>query len=229
MKVLIIEDEPVVVESIKLCVSIRWPESAILSTAKGDEGLHLVEFESPDVVILDLSLPDIDGLEVLHEIRMFSMIPVLVVTARGDEVSRVKGLELGANDYIVKPFSHTELLARIRAILRRAHMPELWGSEGRVSGGGLSVDLALRRVFLDGKEVDLTPIEWTLLCYLVLNQGKIIPRDVLADKVWGTDYVEGSAIKMCVRRLRLKLGDDTHMPRIIRNHRGRGYSFAMPQ
>lgn len=102
----------------------------------GEQGLRLAESESPDVVILDLGLPDADGFEVLRALRMFSLAPVLIVTARGDEVSRVKGLEMGADDYIVKPFSHTELLARIKAVSRRTQMPELWSSEGVVTGGG---------------------------------------------------------------------------------------------
>jgi DNA-binding response OmpR family regulator len=189
----------------------------------------LVESDAPDVVILDLTLPDMDDMEVIQEIRRFSDVPVLVLTVRGDETSRVKGLELGADDYIVKPFSHTELLARIKAVLRRTHMPELRGDEGIVRGKNLAVDLASRRVFINGEEVELTPTEWNLLVYLVRNQGRILPADVLAEKVWKSEYVESSTIKMCVRRLRLKLKDDTKSPQILRSHRGRGYSFLVPR
>ncbi|MBI4337360.1 MAG: response regulator transcription factor [Chloroflexi bacterium] len=229
MKVLVVEDAPEIVESIKLCVAIRWPESQVMSTAQGSQGLQLVESEAPDVVILDLGLPDMDGLDVLREVRRFSDVPVLVVTAKGDEVSRVKGLETGADDYIVKPFSHTELLARMRAVLRRSHLPQLWGDEGVVRGKGLSVDLAARRVFVDGQEAELTPSEWNLLSYFVRNEGRIIPLPVLAEKVWGSAYVESSSIKMCVRRLRLKLRDNTKSPQLVRSHRGLGYSFVMPR
>jgi len=229
MKVLVIEDSPEIVESVNLCISIRWPESDLRSTSRGEEGLLLVESDAPDVVILDLTLPDRDGMEVLQDIRRFSDVPVLVLTARGDETSRVKGLELGADDYIVKPFSHTELLARIKAVLRRTHMPELRGDEGIVRGKGLAVDLASRRVFLNGQEVELTPSEWNLLVYLARNEGRILPVEMLAEKVWQSEYVESSTIKMSVRRLRLKLKDDTKSPQIIRSHRGRGYSLVLPR
>lgn len=229
MKVLVIEDAPEIVESIQLCVSIRWPESTVVSTARGAPGVQMVETESPDIVMLDLTLPDTDGLDVLKEIRAFSLVPVLIVTARGDETNRVKGLEMGADDYIVKPFSHTELLARMRAVLRRTHMPQLWNNEGVVSSRGLAVDLGTRRVFLNGSEVELTPLEWNLLSYLTRNRGKIISPQVLAERVWGSDEMETSAIKMCVRRLRSKLGGDAATSGMIRNHRGRGYSFeALP-
>ncbi len=227
MKVLVIEDAEEVVESIKICISIRWPECQILSTPKGKEGLALLERESPDVVILDLALLDGYGMDVLKEIRKFSDVPVLIVSVKSDEVSRVKGLEYGADDYIVKPFSHTELLARIRAVLRRAHMPELWKDEGVVSRGNLSIDLASGRAYVEGSEAQFSATEWKLLAYLARNAGKIIPAQALATNVWGLSYVESSTIKMCVRRLRQKLGDDTKSPRIIRSYRGRGYSFEM--
>ena len=227
MKVIIIEDSEEIVESIKLCITIRWPECAIQSTPRGREGLGLIQSESPDVVILDLVLADGYGLDVLKEIRAFSDVPVIIVSVKGDEVSRVKGLELGADDYIAKPFSHTELLARVRAVLRRAHMPSLWQDAGLVQGGKLSIDLGSGRAYVDGRETGFSATEWKLLTFLVRNEGRIMPADLLASKVWGLTFVEPSTIKMCVRRLRMKLGDDTRAPRIIRSHRGRGYSFEL--
>jgi len=227
MKVLIIEDAEEVVESIKLCISIRWPDCVMMNTPRGKEGLRLVEAESPDLVILDLALVDGHGLEILKEIRRFSDVPVLIVSATADEVSRVKGLESGADDYIVKPFSHTELLARIRASLRRAHMPELWKDEGVVSGEKISIDLAAGRVYVNGNETPFSATEWKLLSYLVRNAGKVISTRALTQNVWGLNFVENSTIKMCVRRVRLKLGDNTQSPHIIRSYRGRGYSFEL--
>ncbi len=227
MKVLVIEDADEVVESIKLCISIRWPECTILSTPNGKTGLRLLETESPDVIILDLALMDGYGLDVLKEIRRFSDVPVLIVSVKADEMSRVKGLEYGADDYIVKPFSHTELLARIRAVLRRAHMPELWKDEGVIKAGRVTIDLAAGRVYVDGKETEFSATEWKLLSYLARNAGKVIPAQALAVNVWGLNYVESSTIKMCIRRLRQKLGEDTQSPRIIRSFRGRGYSFEL--
>ena len=227
MKVLIVEDAAEVVESIKLCISIRWPDCVMLTTAQGREALTLVERESPDLVILDLALLDGNGMDVLKDIRRFSDVPVLIVSATADEVSRVRGLELGADDYIVKPFSHTELLARIRATLRRAHMPELWKDEGVVTGDKISIDLAAGRVYVDGSEAQFSATEWKLLAYLVRNAGKVISTRALTQNVWGLNFVENSTIKMCVRRVRLKLGDNTQSPRIIRSYRGRGYAFEL--
>jgi DNA-binding response OmpR family regulator len=227
LKVLVIEDSEEVVESIRLCVSIRWPDCRVHSTPQGKAGLQLLESESPDVVILDLVLADGNGMDVLRSIRKVSDVPVLIVSARADEVTRVRGLEEGADDYIAKPFSHTELLARIRAVLRRAHMPEMWKDQGVVQGDGLSIDLASGRVYVNGVEAIFSATEWKLLAYLVRNAGKVIPAQALAVNVWGLNYVESSTIKMCIRRLRQKLRDDTQAPRLIRSYRGRGYSFEL--
>jgi two-component system KDP operon response regulator KdpE len=229
MKVLVIEDAPDVVDTIGLCFTIRWPDTKVVSTGKGRKAAELVGSEAPDVVILDLGLPDMDGLKVLQEIRTFSDVPVIIVTAKGEEMARVKGLELGADDYMVKPFSHTELLARVKAVLRRTQMPELWDGKGTVSGRGFVVDLAKRRVSVEGREVPLTPTEWKLLSYMVRNEGRVISSQMLADKVWGVDHLSDAAIRAGVRRLRLKLGDDPQKPRIIRAHRGMGYSLALPR
>ncbi len=227
MKVVVIEDTEEIVESIKLCISIRWPECVVLSTPRGKDGLRLIQSESPDVVILDLLLADGNGLDVLKDIRTWSDVPVIIVSVKGDEVVRVKGLEMGADDFIVKPFSHTELLARLRAVLRRTHMPSLWQDAGVMKGRNLTIDMGSGRAFVDGKETELSATEWKLLIYLARNEGRIIPAEMLASKVWGVTFVEPSTIKMCVRRLRMKLGDDTRAPRIIRSHRGRGYSFEL--
>lgn len=227
MKVIVIEDSPEVVESISLCLSIRWPECITTSTPRAREGIRLVTSEQPDLVLLDLALADGSGLDLLKDLRRVSEVPVLIVSGKGDEVTRVKGLELGADDYIVKPFSHTELLARARAVLRRAHMPELWGDEGVIKGDSFTIDLAAGKVYLDGNEVALSATEWKLLAYLGRNAGRIMPMQSIAMNVWGLNYVENSTIKMCVRRLRLKIGDDTKLPRIIKSHRGRGYSLEL--
>ncbi len=145
MKVLVIEDLPVMVAAIQVCFSIRWPDTIWVSAENGRDGLWLVESEAPDIIILDLGLPDMDGLEVLQEIRRFSDLPVIIVTSKDEVSDRVTGLELGADDYIVKPFSHIELLARAKAVLRRTNMPELQGDKGVVNGGSLSIDLAACR------------------------------------------------------------------------------------
>jgi DNA-binding response OmpR family regulator len=229
MTVLIVEDAEEVVESIRLCISLRWPDCVTLATPRGAEGLRLVQTGSPDLAILDLTLPDGHGLDFLKEIRRLSDVPVLIVSAAAEEATRVKGLELGADGYVVKPFSHLELLARVQAAMRRAHMPELWKDEGIVTGENVSIDLAAGRVYVNGVETPFSATEWKLLAFLTRNAGKVISTDVLARNVWGLTYVENSTIKMCIRRVRLKLGENTQSPRIIRSYRGRGYSFELPR
>ena len=227
MKVLVIEDVPEVVDTIRVCFTIRWPDATIVSSMYGGDAVPLIESATPDIVILDLSLPDMDGLVVLQEIRRYCDVPVIVVTGSGEETIRVTGLEMGADDYIVKPFSYTEFMARAKAVLRRSHMPELKGDAGVVNAHGLSIDLSAHRLMIEGGEVSLTPMEWRFLSYLARNAGRVISHDVLAEKVWGTEFLQGSAIKMCVRRLRRKLRDHNSTG-VIRTHRGLGYSFARP-
>ena len=225
MRVVVIEDVPEVVETIRVCFTIRWPDATVVSSMYGGDAVSLIESVAPDIVILDISLPDMDGPVVLQEIRKYSDVPVIIVTGHGGETVRVTCLEMGADDYLVKPFSHTELMARAKAVLRRSHMPQLKGDEGIVSGRGMSIDLSSRRLLIEGDEVSLTPTEWRFLSYLARNEGRVM---ALAEKVWGTEFLQGSAIKMCVRRLRQKLGDHSSPAGVIRTHRGIGYSFARP-
>lgn len=229
MKTLIVEDASEVVETISLLVGIRWPDCTVISTETGSQAPYLVETEAPDLVILDLSLPDVNGLEILQEIRDFSDVPIIVVTAQEGELSRVKCLEVGADDYISKPFSHTELLARIKAVLRRASMPELRRDQGILKLADLAIDFAARRViYSGGGEVYLTPIEWHLLSYLYRNRGRVIPYDMLSEKVWGSEYVTRAAIKAAIHRLRQKLADRDRPIGLIRSHPGVGYSLSIP-
>ena len=226
MKALLVEDASEVIETISLLLAIRWPDCKILSTADGVEAASMVEAETPDIVILDVGLPNQNGLDVLKEIREFSDVPVLIVTGNHDDMDKVKGLELGADDYMVKPFSHTELLARVRAILRRAHMPQLRHDGGILTLPGLVIDFAERRILMDsGEEALLTPNEWNLLYCLGRNRGHVLPYTSLAENVWGTQFVTQSAIKAAVYRLRQKLNDNDHTPKLIRSHPGVGYSL----
>lgn len=230
MKVLIVEDSSEVVEVVRLCFDLRWPGTAVISTASGQKGIELVEAESPDVVILDLGLPDMSGFDVLKDIRSFSDVPVLILTVRDDEVAKVKGLELGADDYIVKPFSHLELLARVRVVLRRSQMPQLKGGEKPLVMADLSIDFAGRKVTRGGDEVSLTPTEWKMLTELVRNEGKVLSYETLLRRVWGDEYIDATEhIKKYVYRLRQKLGDNLAEPKIIISSRGMGYKFTRPE
>ncbi len=229
MKVLVVEDSPQIVETLQLCFDLRWPGTTVVSTDSGKKAPQLVETESPDLVILDLGLPDADGLSVLQEIRSFSDIPVLILTVRDDEVSKVKGLELGADDYMTKPFSHIELLARVRAVLRRSQMPQLRGGERPVVLGDLVVDFAAREITRGGETVQLTPTEWRMLTELVRNAGQVLTYEILLRRVWGDDYVGASDyIKKYVYRLRQKLGDNPENPKLIVSVRGMGYKLVRP-
>jgi len=227
VKVLVAEDSQEIVDTIRLCLSMRWPECGVVCTARGSELVTLVEREAPDLVLLDLGLEDQQGLGTLQSLREASWVPVIIVSGRGDELTRIRGLEEGADDYIVKPFSHTELLARIKAVLRRASRRAPWDAPQVLSGAGLAIDPNRRRLHVDGQPVDLTNSEWALLSYLLKNQGKVVSTQALATTVWGSSYVEGSAIRMCIRRLRRKLGDASGTHEIIRSHRGIGYSFDL--
>ena len=229
MKALVIEDSPDIVEIVSLCFELRWPGVKVISTAEGAKGLTLAKTESPDVIILDLGLPDMDGLEVLKDIRSFSNVAVVILTVRGDEMDKVKGLELGADDYITKPFSHMELLARIQAVMRRTTMPELKTGEKPFHSSRLSIDFATRTVIVDGQPVKLTPTEYNLLYYLVLNEGTVLTHRALLEKVWGEEYADSlEYLKVYIQRLRNKLEEDPANPQLLVSQRGVGYQFVRP-
>ncbi len=230
MKVLIIEDSAEVIEVVRLCFDLRWPGTEVIATNTGEKGVEAVEKESPNVVILDLGLPDMSGFDVLKDIRLFSDVPILILTVRDEEVAKVKGLELGADDYIVKPFSHLELLARVKVVLRRSQMPQLKGGEKPVVLGDVVLDFAGRQVTRKGEVVLLTPTEWKMLTELLRNSGKVLSYETLLRRIWGDEYIDSTEhIKKYVHRLRQKLGDDSADPRIIISARGLGYKLVRPE
>ena len=164
----------------------------------------------------------------LEQIRLFSDVPVVMLTARDDTMDKVKGLELGADDYITKPFNHLELLARIKAVLRRLDMPAPKSRAPSFRSVDLEVDFAAQEARLRGERLDLTPTEYKLLYHLVRNAGRVLPHGTLLAKVWGREYVdEVDYIRVYIRRLREKLGDDPERPRYIRTERGLGYRFLV--
>jgi DNA-binding response OmpR family regulator len=223
-KVLVVDDEPTIVEIVG-----RYMERAGYETyeaADGPEALRLAELHRPDLVVLDLMLPGIDGIEVmrrLHE-RPGPRTAVILLTARGEESDRLVGLRHGADDYVVKPFSPAELVARVDAVLRRVAPPS--DELPPIERGALRVEPATRRVLLDGEEISLTPREFDLLAYLAANPGQVFSRDQLMEAVWGHSFFEDtSTVTVHVRRLRAKLGDDPGMPRFIETVWGLGYRF----
>ena len=229
MRILVVDDEPDVVESVRLGFTLQWREVDVLGASGGEAALDVVERDHPDIVLLDVGLPDVDGFEVLRRIREFSDVPVVMLTARDDAMDKVKGLELGADDYVTKPFNHLELMARVRAVLRRMAMPAPSSRAPSFRSGELEVDFAQQEARLRGERMDLTPTEYKLLYHLVRNAGHILQHGTLLAKVWGREYVdEVDYIRVYVRRLRDKLGDDPDSPRYIRTERGLGYRFIDP-
>lgn len=222
MKVLVIEDEKIIIDAINIAFEFRWPEAEVISSITGKKGVSLVRKESPDIVILDLNLPDISGFEVLKEIRGFSTVPVIILTVRSDDEDMLKGLETGADDYIVKPFNYMTLLARVRAVLRRTETIPFTGKHNNVVNARIKIDFVNQKVKVDNRLVKLTPVEYKLLALLIKNKDNVVPYDKIMDEVWGKDYSgETENIRICVRRLRKKLQDNP--PNIIINQRGQGY------
>ena len=229
MRILVIEDNAQIIEAISLCFELRWPEVTVTFATNGTEGVEMVESESPDIVILDLGLPDIDGFDVLRDIRSFSDVPTLILTVRGDETDKVKGLELGADDYVVKPFNHAELLARIKAVLRRTTMPQLKDAEEVVISPDLKIDFATPCLYRKGDVVKLTRIESNLLYHLVRNQGKTLSHRYLLERIWGEEYSDATEyLKVYIQRLRNKLEDGPSEPKMLITERGLGYRFVKP-
>lgn len=229
MRILVVDDEPDVVESVRLGFALQWREVEVLGAGDGQLALDLVERERPDIVLLDIGLPGQDGFEVLRELRSFSDVPVVMLTARDDAMDKVKGLELGADDYVTKPFNHLELMARVRAVLRRHDLPPPASRAPSFRSGDLEVDFASQEARLRGERVDLTPTEYKLLYHLVRNAGHVLQHGTLLAKVWGREYVdETDYIRVYIRRLRDKLGDDPDQPRYIQTERRLGYRFLPP-
>jgi len=229
LKVVVIDDSPEIIEVVSLCFQLRWGGADLISAATGTKGLELIEAESPDIVILDIGLPDMDGFQVLREVRRFSQVPVIMLTVRGEDTDVAKGLELGADDYIIKPFSHIELVARVQAVLRRVQGLPVTSEERPFVSGKLSVDFASNEVRLDGKPVKLTSTESRLLYLLIRNEGRLVSHENLLTKVWGETYIDArDLLRVHIQHLRQKLGDSVQLPTIIVTEHGMGYKFVRP-
>ena len=226
MKVLVVDDAAEVIEAVTVSFTLQWRETEVIGVDNGEAALDLVEQEHPDVVLLDIAMPGMNGFDVLREIRAFSDVPVIMLTAKDDVLDKVKGLELGADDYVTKPFDHLELLARVKALLRRLDMPQPTSRAPSFHSGDLTVDFAAQEVRLRGEIVPLTATEYKLLYHLVRNAGRVLRHETLLAKVWGREYVdEVDYLRVYIRRLRRKLEPDPERPRHILTERGLGYRF----
>lgn len=228
MKILVADDDPQILDALTVGFQLQWQEARVIPAPDGDAALQAFFDEEPDVVVLDVSMPGKSGFEVLKEIRRVSDVPVLMLTARGQETDEVRGLGLGADDYVVKPFSHLALLARIKAVLRRAQLPPPIQSAPDFVAGQLAVNFQSRRVTLGGEAVRLTPVEYKLLYHLVRNAGRLMPHQTLLDRIWGGEYgATTDQLKVFVSRLRAKI-EPKDGPRLIETERGLGYRFVSP-
>jgi len=226
VKVLIIEENQRVIRDISFCLKVRYPEVIVVSVAEGSKGIEMVETESPDLVMVDSSLADIEIPDLVAKIREFSDVALIILSEAETDVDRAQGLEAGVDEYVTQPFSPIELLARVRALLRRTQglgfKPERLVS----TGGELIINFITHEVLLSGKQVKLTPLEYDLLSELVRNEGRVLTHRGLIDKLWGSEYVTDlSFTKRYIHRLRKKLHDDPDNPRMIYTERGIGYKF----
>jgi len=220
--ILLIEDEPQMRRFLR--ITLQSKGYRLVETETGGEGLLQAASRNPDVVLLDLGLPDMDGLEVTTRLREWTQTPIIIISAREQEMDKVKALDAGADDYLTKPFSASELLARIRVALRHALRQRSGRQEPVFSLYNLRVDLAQRQVFLDNKEVHLTPIEYKLLTTLIRHAGKVITHRQLLTEVWGAAHVnEVQYLRVYMTQLRHKLENDPARPRFLMNEPGIGY------
>jgi DNA-binding response OmpR family regulator len=225
--VLLVEDEAAITEPLAEALAGEGFRAEVAGTLA--DGRARAASAEPDLVLLDVMLPDGSGFDLLRELRAAGTTPVIMLTARGDEIDRVTGLELGADDYVVKPFSARELIARVRAVLRRTSAVHAAGVRGPTTVDGLVVDPAARTVVLDGTALDLTRKEFDLLALLVANAGSVVTRERLIDEVWDVNWFGSTkTLDVHVSGLRRKLGDDASEPRYLHTVRGVGFRFTAP-
>lgn len=228
MKILVVDDDLRIREALEVGLQLQWQDCQVITAADGEAALESFFSELPDVVLLDINLPRMSGFEVLQSIRRVSDIPVVMLTARGEDVDQVRGLELGADDYVSKPFSHLALMARIRAVLRRAELPAPVQALPDFQAGDLAIHFQNQEVTIADEQVRLTPVEYKLLYHLVRNAGHLLPHEALLNRVWGIDYeASPEYLKVFISRLRAKLRREGG-PEYIETERGRGYRFIRP-
>jgi two-component system KDP operon response regulator KdpE len=221
--VLVVDDEQRIIQFVRLHLEAEG--ARVLEANSGEEGLSLVREHLPDLVVLDVMMPGRDGFETLRELRTFSDVPVIMLTVQADERDRIRGLDLGADDYMGKPFSPAELASRAHAVLRRVQTP----SDNRVVevDDELQIDFGAREVIVRGERVRLRPTEWRLLYHLVHNAGWLLTHDMILAKVWGPEYLgQDNYVRLYITYLRQKIEADSANPRYILTERGMGYRFV---
>ncbi len=225
LTVLLVDDDPQLVRLVR--ANLESSDYRVLSAADAPLALSILDQEIPDLLVLDVMLPGIDGYELCRRVREVSTVPIIMLTAKVEDADKVRGLKLGADDYVTKPFNVQELLARIEAVLRRAGSPAEANAPRIFTQGDVSVDLLRRRVTVAGREVPLTLTEYKLLSELVTNAGRIMLHRELLTRVWGVEYQDESEyLRAYIRHLRQKIEPDPHQPRYIISKPGIGYLFV---
>ncbi len=223
--ILVVDDEPQIRRFLRTSLAVQG--YGVVEAGNGEEALRSAASERPDLVVLDLGLPDMDGLEVLKDLREWSRAPIFILSVRHFEADKVKALEMGADDYITKPFGMAEFVARVKGALRRKH--QIPASEPVFTVGGLQFDLARRIVSVDGAEVHLSPKQYRLLQLLVLNAGKVVTHHQLLEEIWGASHTEDvQYLRVFVRKLRNKIEADPARPRYLLTELGVGYRLRSP-
>jgi two-component system KDP operon response regulator KdpE len=226
--ILLIEDEPQMRRFLR--VTLQSHGFRLVEATTGEEGISRVSARNPDVVLLDLGLPDLDGLEVTRRLRGWSTVPIIVLSAREQELDKIRALDAGADDYLTKPFGAGELLARIRVALRHRALQQSGSPEPVFACGNLRVDLAKRQILLDEAEVHLTPIEFRLLAVLIRNAGRVVTHSQLLKEVWGPSYMNQTQyLRVYMAQLRHKLEVDPARPRFFLNEPGVGYRLRFDE
>jgi DNA-binding response OmpR family regulator len=226
IQVLVVDDEPRYLKLVRYNLEAAGYE--VMTAADGEEALSQVSGKSPDLIILDIRLPGIDGYEVCTRVREFSSVPIIMLTAKGEEREKVRGLRLGADDYITKPFGAEELMARVETVLRRSNLSKV-KAPSILTVGELSIDFAQRKVTIGGQEISLSPTEYRLLQCLAVNAGRVIIQEEILGKVWGSEYREHyEGLRVYIRRLRQKIEKEPAHPIYVVTRPGVGYMLALP-
>jgi DNA-binding response OmpR family regulator len=223
--VIVADDDPRLLRLVQF--NLQQAGYRVLTAADGNRALRLAESENPDLVLLDIRMPLMDGLEVCRRVRNFSTVPIIMITARDSEEDKVAGLDAGADDYLTKPFGAPELMARVRAVLRRAKLYSGETAEPVFESGDLKVDFAQQLASVDGQPVNLTPTEYRIVAYLARHAGRVVTQSDLLTKVWGPEYEnEAHLLRVNIARLRQKLEQDPSSPRHVITRPGIGYYLA---
>jgi two-component system, OmpR family, KDP operon response regulator KdpE len=222
--VLVVDDEPAILKFVSSSMRVRGYD--VILASNGQDALRLAEENNPELVILDIMMPKLDGFEVCRRLREWSQVPIIMLSARGEEQDKVKCLDLGADDYVTKPFGTDELMARVRAVIRRTSGANDLTSPSSFANGELKINFSQRQVMVSGKEVKLTPTEYNLLRELVLNAGKVLTHSHILKKVWGAEYGDEKVyLHVFIGRLRKKIESDPANPAFIVSVPAVGYKF----